>query len=526
MLNILQFSSRPKMLGRALRAALIAGTVSMLGSVALTAQTEGNSITYVARETVDIYGDPLRGSTYDEHRVHHAQFEPLIYDFNGRTGERGLQPGLATSWEAIDDNTWRFELRQGVTFHNGQPFNADAVKFTIDRAFAEGFPGANKFLDVPIERVEVIDEYTVDIITSEPVPIMPTHLTRNGAYILEPTHYANLSYEEALTSPMGTGPYRIIEFVQDERIVMEKNENYWGFDDLSNIDQITIRFIPELSTAVSELLTGAIDIVHLTPELVNRVNQSDIAEVAIGDGLVRAVVMFNLTVNECLADTRVRQALNYAVNRAEMVDAFAFGRQEAQLATMVNPPNNHPDLKPYPYDPDRAKELLAEAGCENMSIPEIDVMQPQAQDHAEAVAAYWQMVGVNVGRVSLVDPAIMTQRWRDRALGVHSYTWSAAENTPETDMYAISDLRDRNSTHWFRQDFEDMYAELLGTMDPARRDELNRKLQEIQHEDPPGVFLYQRPNIVGISKRLGGYTPYPALIIEDWRSLYIDSDDS
>lgn len=526
MLKTLDWTSRPKTLGRISRAALIAGTVTILGSVGAQAQDEGHSITYVARETVDIYGDPLRGSTYDEHRVHHAQFEPLIYDFDGRTGERGLRPGLATSWEAIDDNTWRFELREGVTFHNGEPFNADAVKFTIDRAFADGYPGANKFLDVPIERVEVIDEFTVDIITSEPVPILPNHLTRNGAYILEPTHYADLSFEEALTSPMGTGPYRIVDFVQDERIVMQKHDDYWGFDEKSNIDQITITFIPELSTAVSELLTGAVDIVHLTPELVDRVNSGNNTEVIIGDGLVRAVVMFNLTVNECVADTRVRQALNYAVNRAEMVDAFAFGRQEAQLATMVNPPNNHPDLKPYPYDPDKARELLAEAGCENMTIPEIDVMQPQAQDHAEAVAGYWQMVGVNVGRVSLVDAAIMTQRWRDRALGVHSYTWSAAENTPETDMYAISDLRDRNSTHWFRQDFEDMYAELLGTMDLERRDELNRRLQEIQYEDPPGVFLYQRPNVVGISSRLKGYTPYPALVIEDWRSLYVEADDS
>lgn len=377
---------------------------------------------------------------------------------------------------------------------------------------------------MPIERVEVIDEYTVEIVTSEPVPILPQHVSRNGAYILAPGHYGDLSYEDALTSPMGTGPYKVARFVPDELIVMERNEDWWGWDEHSNVDEIHFKFIPEISTAVSELITGAVDIVRLTPDLVDRVEAEDHLEVKIVGGLVRAVVMFNLTVDECLADTRVRQALNYAVNRNEMVDAFAFGQQELQLASMVNPPNSHPDLQPYPYDPDKARELLAEAGCESFTIPEIDVMQPQAMQHAEAVAAYWSMVGVDVGRVALVDPAIMTERWRDRALGVHAYTWSAAENTPETDMFAISDRRDRNSTHWFRQDFEDLYGELMTTVDPQRRDELNRQLQEIHHEDPPGVYLYQFPVIYGVNKRVKGFNPYPALIVEDWGAIHVDED--
>jgi peptide/nickel transport system substrate-binding protein len=377
---------------------------------------------------------------------------------------------------------------------------------------------------VPIERVEVVDDHTVDIITSEPVPIMPERLSRNGAFILSPSHYADLSYEEALTSPMGTGPFRMVDFVPDELMVLEAYEDYWGWDEHSNVEELRFKIVPELSTAVAELLTGEVDMVRLTTDLVDVVEQNEGTRLVIQDSLVRAVVMFNLTVHECLEDERVRQALNYAVNREEMVDAFAFGRQEFQLATMVNPPHNHPDLEPYPYDPEKARELLAEAGCEGFTIPEIDVMQPQAMEHAEAVAAYWSMVGVNVGRVAQVDPAILRERWMDRALGVHAYTWSAAENTPETDMYAISDLRTRNSTHWYRERFEELYVELMGTVDPERRDEINREMQEIQYYDPPGVFLYQRPIIMGVTERIQGYTPHPAMIVEDWRGIYVDEN--
>ena len=513
--------------GRAARALLGASCLAVATALAAAPAAEAqdrNVITYVFHESVDVYGEPLRGSTYDEHRVHLAQFEPLVYDFDGRTGERGIRPGLATSWEAIDETTWRFNLREGVTFHNGAPFNAEAVKYSIERVFRDDFPGADKFLEVPITSVEIIDDYTVDIITSEPVPIMPERLSRNGAYIVEPGHYESIDYDEALTSPMGTGPFRMVEFIPDELIRLEAYEDYWGWDEESNVDELRFKIIPELSTAVSELITGEVDMVRLPADLYNVVDENDGTRVVVQDSLVRAVVMFNLTVDECLEDARVRQALNYAVNRAEMVDAFAFGRQEFQLATMVNPPHNHPELEPYPYDPERAMALLDEAGCAGFTIPEIDVMQPQAMEHAEAVAAYWSMVGVNVGRVSQVEPAILTERWMDRALGVHAYTWSAAENTPETDMYAISDRRTRNSTHWYRDEFEDLYTELMATVDEDRRNEINYRMQEIQYEDPPGVFLYQRPIIMGVTNRIQGYTPHPAMIVEDWRGIYVDDN--
>jgi hypothetical protein len=251
---------------RTSRGLLGASCLAMATALAAAPTAEAqdkNVVTYGFYDAVDVYGEPLRGSTYDEHRVHLAQFEPQVYDFNGRTGERGIRPGLATSWEAIDETTWRFNLREGVTFHNGAPFNAEAVKYSIERVFRDDFPGADKFLEVPITSVEIIDDYTVDIITSEPVPIMPERLSRNGAYIVEPGHYESIDYDEALTSPMGTGPFRMVEFIPDELIRLEAYEDYWGWDELSNVDELRFKIIPELSTAVAELVTGEVDMVRL-----------------------------------------------------------------------------------------------------------------------------------------------------------------------------------------------------------------------------------------------------------------------
>jgi peptide/nickel transport system substrate-binding protein len=223
-----------------------------------------------------------------------------------------------------------------------------------------------------------------------------------------------------------------------------------------------------------------------------------------------------------LQDPRVRVALNMAVDREAIVDAFAFGRRDLISTTLINPPNEHPDLEPYPYDPERARELLAEAGYPNgFNIDTIDVMIPDSFEYSEAVAQYWAMVGVNVGEVRRLESSVMRERWAARTLSVASLMWSAAENTPETDAWAVHDDRQTNSTHWVRQDFLDAYREITQTVDPARREELNYKMQEILYEDPPWVYLYLVPAAYAVNKRIQGYNPHPSLLVEDWGALYV-----
>ena len=514
------------MTGLTRRLLMASAAVAIMAAPNLASSQDGNvEVTYVLYDTIDVFGDPVMNVNYAEQMVTKAMFEPLIWDFDARTQSSELRPALATDWELIDDLRWRFYLREGVTFHNGAPFNAEAVKFSIERVHAPDFPSGDKFLGVPISHVEIIDDYTVDIVTNEPVPVLPSTLTRNGAFILEPGHYSELSIEEARSNPVGTGPYKLAEYRPDDRMILERHDDYWGWPDKANIDRLITRQIPEESTALAELLDGRADIVRIRPDMVETVQEADGVDTIIAPSLVRGMLGFNLQMYPKMEDPRVRRALNYAIDRDSMIDALAFGEHDLKMKNVVNPPHDHPDLEPYPYDPDRARELLAEAGYpDGFTIDTIDVMMPEAFDYAEIVAQYWRMIGIDLGEVRQLDWTVVRERWAQRTLSVHAFPWSAAENTPQTDMWAVSDRRQTNSTHWLHDEFEEIYAQIMTEMDDEKRQQLNYRAQEILHEDPPWVYLYLPPITMGVRERIGGYYPDPSILLEDWASIYIEED--
>jgi peptide/nickel transport system substrate-binding protein len=479
------------------------------------------TVTYVIVESLSNIGDPVMNVNFGEHRVTKAIFEPLVFDFDARTQEIGPRPALATHWELIDDHTWRFYLREGVTFHNGNPFTAEAVKFSIERVQAEGFPSGDKFLDVPISHVDIVDDHTVDIVTTEPVPILPYNLMRNGAFILDPEHYRDLPLEEARWSPVGTGPYKLLEHRADDRVILERHDDYWGWPEEANVDRLVIRFIPEISTAVAELIDGNVDIARITADLADTVEATDGVSVVVAPSHTRAMIGFNQQMYPEMQDPRVRRALIHAIDRDAMLDALAFGRHELKSLTAVNPPNVHPGLEPHPYDPELAKSLLAEAGVNGFTVDTIDVMQPEAMEYAEIVAEYWRQVGVEVGEVRTLDWTVVRERWAQRTLSVHAFPWAAPENTPLTDLWSVSDRRPTNSTHWLHEEFEDLYGQLMTEMDEDRRQEINYRMQEILHEDPPWAYLYLFPLVVGVNDRIGGFYPHPGYAVEDWVSIYV-----
>jgi peptide/nickel transport system substrate-binding protein len=481
------------------------------------------TLTYVLNESINTLGDPVMGINFSEHKVSKSMFEPLLFDYDARTGERGLRPMLATSWELVDDNRWRFYLREGVTFHNGNPFNAAAVKFSIERVHTEGFPTGDKFKDVPISHVEIIDDHTVDIVTKEPVPILPYNLTRNGAFMLDPEHYADLPLDDARWQPVGTGPYKLVEHRPDDRLILERHDDYWGWHPESNIERLVMRFIPEVSTAASELIDGTVDIVRISPDLADSVGAAPGVSVIIGESTNRAMVGFNQQMYPEMADPRVRKALNLAIDRQGLVDALAFGQSELISVTAVNPPHHNPDLKPFAYDPEEARRLLAEAGFpDGFRIDTIDVMFPDSFQYSEIVAEYWRHIGIDVGEVRLLDWTVVRERWAARTLSVHTFSWAAPENTPLTDLWSVSDRRPTNSTHWFHQEFEDLYGQLMTEMDPDEAQRINFRMQEILVEDPPWASLFLQPQVIGVRDRVGGYHPHPAFSQEDWASIYIN----
>ena len=472
----------------------------------------------VYADAEDLDPHSARGSITD-HIVTIALFDPLIWDFDlsKEGGERrGYRPMLATSWEAIDDLTWRLELREGVTFHNGAPFNAEAVKFSIERPHDPDFQTGDKIIDVPISHVEIIDDYTVHIVTKEPVPILPARLTRNGAFIVEPGHYADLPQDQSTRMPIGTGPFKLVEWQRDQRIVLERNDDYWG--PKPNFERLVFRVIPEPATMLAELLTGAVDIGPISADNVDDVRAADGVDVVIGDSLVRATLIVNVDKHEALEDPRVRQAMQWAIDTEALIEAYALGEAQ-QSVTLVSPPHENPNLEPYGYDPAKAKELLAEAGYPDGFTIEMDVAHPDAFNWAEAAAFYLTEVGIEISQINMLARSVFVERNNEGTLNLHAHHWSAGENTPETDMWATHPDRPSNSTNWFHQEWVDLYAELSVTVDPERRVELNNRLQEILYYEGAWLPQFRVPLFRAVSDRVANYYPHPSFLVEDYGGL-------
>ena len=438
------------------------------------------------------------------HRVTVNVFEPLVWKDDA--GE--FIPVLAESWQNIDELTWEFALRQGVTFHNGEPFNAEAVKFSFERITDPDFETTDKFpTQVLLDRVEIIDDYTIRIITTEPVPVLLAHLTRNGGFILAPDHYRDLPQDQASTQPVGTGPFQFVSWARDDRVVLEAFDDYWR--GRPQVDRLVFRAIPEASTRVAELRTGG---VHATmdvlPDFIPEIEADPNARVIAVEGFTRKHLGINQEKHEALQDPLVRRAIQHAIDVDTLIVALRDGLTE-RMATMVNPPNHHPDLQPFEYNPELAMELLAEAGYpDGFTITMGAGTEPDTQ-LALAVAQELEGVGIEVAEVEVWEWSQYTQVLGQRELpALYVLAFGGAENTPETDMWAIHPDRQTNSTNWFNQEWYDTYAELARTFDEELRQELNYRLQEIMHEENPWVWLWREPLIHGVREDVI-WTPRP-----------------
>ena len=274
------------------------------------------------------------------------------------------QPALAVSWTNPDPKTWVFKLRTGVKFQNGEPFDAQTVKYNFDRIVRPDLNSATGATLVPIiDRVDVVDDATVRIVTKTPSAWLLERLM--GVRFVPPKETAEKGNDYVAGHPVGTGPYKFVEWVPAQRVVLERNDAYWGPKPAYR--QVIFREIQEATTAIAELLTGNVDIIQLVPtDQIGVLNSSGKATVKVQPTQVLIEVPLDAlgrTGPTPFQDKRVRQAANYAIDK-EAIAKNLLGAG-TQLATSFLSPvvfGYDPSLKPYPYDQAKAKQLLAEAG--------------------------------------------------------------------------------------------------------------------------------------------------------------------
>lgn len=351
--------------------------------------------------TVSSPQDPGSWDPIDTFLVNWASVSTNIYDgLTYRGPDMKLVPALATSWEESEDGkTIRFHLREGVTFHNGEPFDAEAVKFTFDRLLGdEGAKGPQRSNYTAIESVEIVDAHTVDFHLSNPDPVLLTKLAGYGAMIVPPKYLAEHGDEHFNLNPVGTGPFKFVSYAPREAIRLEAFAEHWG--GAPQLSELEYRFITEPSTAVAELQAGRVDLVippTIPIAMIPTIDASPGVSVVTAPGPTVVALRFN-TRSGITADERVRRALIMAVDRDTIVQAI-LGGQASVIASFQGERSfgYDPEMKPLPFDPAAAQALLTEAGVQPGATVQIDLRGNDAtfNEVAQAISAYLGAVGID-----------------------------------------------------------------------------------------------------------------------------------
>ena len=411
-----------------------------------------------------------------------------------------LEPRLAESWWLVNDLTWEFKLRSGIKFHNGEEFNAQAVKFSIERTASLESSLETFASDVTLDSVEIVDDYTVRIHTLEPSVSMPYELTT--VEMLPPAYYGQKTAEELARNPVGSGPYRLVSWDKDNGLVMEANPDYWQSPPA--IKTLVFRTIPDLETRLAALEDGTADLItDLPPDRAEAANTANSHLEAI-ESLRRIFVGIRFEEGTPFADKRVRQALNYAVDTDAIIEALSNGYGQ-RYGSWVNPPHANSGLKPWPYDPEKARSLLTEAGYANGFTTIMDTpigRYYKDEEVAKAIASYLAEVGIQVEVRSHDWPTYV----RDFLIPKKTDPLFLLSLNSRAD--GLEDVRNLtfefpfNPTKWYNSEFEKLVREAGVTFNQTKRQSLLEQAQSIAYEEAPWIWLWRPYLFYGVSNDL------------------------
>lgn len=450
---------------------------------------------------VEALGDHL-----DPHRAPGNSAHVLMALFDGITRldvDGNLSPSLATSWEAISDTTWVFNLQEGVTFHNGEAFNADVVIANLDRMSDPNEPRASYSFDV-FAGWRKTGEYQFEISTVAPDPLLPARM--KNFFIAPPSMLGNPKSDDFNRHPIGTGPFKFVEWIADDRIVLAANEDYYL--GAPEVKRLVFRSIPEASSRVSELLTGGVDIVTgLQPEFIGLVEANQGTSVVTRVSPINEVIILRTDVESPLQDVRVRQALNYAVDFDTIITTLLSGYAHRH-ATVVHPfvLGYNPDVEPYEYDPERARALLTEAGYPDGFSIDFDITPSVGGTNnievAQAIVAYLAEVGVNVNLRVHEYGVMRTLVYGDRtAAPMIRWQWKTWDNDPDGILYGMFHSK---GTGTFNSDphVDEQVIAARFNLDQEDRARIYGELQEYIKEQATQLFMYYTDSIYGVADRV------------------------
>jgi peptide/nickel transport system substrate-binding protein len=424
-----------------------------------------------------------------------------------------LTPYLAESYKLTSPTVWEFKLRKGIKFHNGEPFDAEAVKYSWERI---GDPklkmrGASPY--APVDHVEIVDPYTVRIHTKAPWPILDTLA---GLPIVAPKYYKEKDLAYLAKNPVGTGPYKFVRWVKDDRIELEANEQYWR--GAPKVKHLVFRPIPDDAVRVAALQNGEIDIaVNIPPHLANIIANHPKLFLSTAPSVRTIQLMYYTHQFDAqhklvgpypgpVADKRVRLAMNYAVDVDEIIKTVLDGKA-MRVATMLT--DRHfgfePGIKPIKQDLGKTKQLLAEAGFAggvDMVLNAPQGRYVRDKEVAEAIAGQLTKAGIRTTlRVFEWGNYLNNMAYVHKAGPVWLIGWGTGTYDAET-VYVPLFRSGKILSNYSNADFDGMVDEAQTIMDPKRRAELYHKINKLWIDDAAAMPLYQQLDLYGATKRM------------------------
>jgi peptide/nickel transport system substrate-binding protein len=511
------------------KAAVLAVAAALSLGGAAQAQTPPNVL---------VVGQIAEPQSLDPHVVTAANdFRILVNLYDGlvrnKSGTLEVEPALATDWTISDDGlTYTFNLREGVSFHDGTPFDAEAVKFNFDRMLDESHPFYEtgpfplSFNFAAIDEVTVVDETTVEFTLNEPFAPFMSNLASPTGLIVSPAAVEQHG-DDFGRNPVGTGPFKFEEWQSNARVVASRNEEYW--DGAPPLEAVVFRPITDTNTRVAEMLSGGIDVLLETPpDSIDTFRQDANYTVHEAIGPHVWYVMLNMKEGP-FTDQRVRQAVNYAVNKESLVNDVLQGT--AEVANGPTPPAfnwaYNEEVEPYPYDPERARELLAEAGAEGAELKFYvteggsGMLDPVPM--GTAIQADLAAVGLNV--------EIETYEWNTFLAEVNPGLEGKADMaemawmTTDPDTLPYLTLRTEawperggfNSSYYSNPKVDELLNDARTSTDPEERAQLYKQMQEIVHEDAPWLFVANWKQSAVTTANVGDFELQPdfTLVLRD-----------
>jgi len=419
-----------------------------------------------------------------------------------------LTPHLAESWKLVDDETWELKLRKGVRFHNGDPFNAECVKYTFDRRLDPKLnaPGRG-LLARNIKRIEIVDDYLVRFHTKGAMPYLADIL--GMIHIVDPKYIKAVGDEVFGKKPNGTGPFKFVEWVKGQRLVLEANENYWKFTPA--VKTLVFRPIPETATQIAELLSGGVDLIFkVPPDQISIIERSKEARILKGPALRHVYVLFDAmgrAGSTPMQNKKVRQAINHAIDM-EAIMKYILGGLAIRAPSGLNPLVFGADntIKAYPYDPEKARSLLKEAGYPDgftMTLNSLPGRVVSVTQVAQAISGDLAKVGIKVKYRHHEDfgtgvKEMTTGKMKDFIL----HSWGSGGIFDADMVYAYLF---RTGSRWAYASDPKMNELVISgrtTMSPEKRKKIYSDLQKHIKENAYIVPGYAQYFILGVSNRI------------------------